>query len=591
MSSWIASLPRFKKKTSSSRERMMPTRHIRSDKSKRSNYDVDDTKKHVESRQSRSTKEKSKYPSDSDSSLSSNSASIEHKKETKHRSAKLEGKLQQKRLRDYLSSTEDDGGDHDKFLRELQENRDRETDSSDSDRNDFIVADDFDPEKASKHKAHHRRPSKQKGHKRNFDYSDSASDRDSRITRKPSKRVRHSDTSDSLEQFSDSNYSDHGRNFRRKRRTRSIRKDSRSKTSINYSSDSSSHQTKKIRSRSQSVKSDIHERGSSKGYGTKHERGKTVRRRHSIKFTDSSDEDVGRSKRRNRSNHGSDHDRFELESTRKKATRKKRARHNSDASQHIEQEPDHQASSEDEGLMSKGGESDLKNQSVIDELEIERKKGLLPVHVSGSARTEGYYRIPAEAKSIYLPQKQEALFCTPKVSSRMNRINHRRLMELHKKSASMDSDTFKFNQLKVRKKQLKFAKSPIHDWGLFAMEKIEANDMVIEYIGEIIRQKVADHREKIYERSGIGSSYLFRVDEDTVIDATKMGNIARFINHCCTPNCNAKVITVDGQKKIVIYTKRDIEEGEEITYDYKFPIEDDKIPCLCGSKHCRGTLN
>ncbi|KAF9409085.1 histone methyltransferase set1 [Podila epigama] len=145
--------------------------------------------------------------------------------------------------------------------------------------------------------------------------------------------------------------------------------------------------------------------------------------------------------------------------------------------------------------------------------------------------------------------------------------------------------------LKVRKKQLRFAKSPIHDWGLFAMEKVDANDMVIEYIGEVIRQKVADHREKRYERMGIGSSYLFRVDDDTVIDATKMGNIARFINHCCTPNCNAKIITVDGQKKIVIYAKRDIEEGEEITYDYKFPIEADKIPCLCGSRGCRGTLN
>jgi histone-lysine N-methyltransferase SETD1 len=64
---------------------------------------------------------------------------------------------------------------------------------------------------------------------------------------------------------------------------------------------------------------------------------------------------------------------------------------------------------------------------------------------------------------------------------------------------------------------------------------------------------------------------------------------------CCIPsfkpNCNAKIITVDGQKKIVIYAKRDIEEGEEITYDYKFPIEADKIPCLCGSRGCRGTLN
>ncbi|KAF9164732.1 histone methyltransferase set1 [Actinomortierella ambigua] len=210
-------------------------------------------------------------------------------------------------------------------------------------------------------------------------------------------------------------------------------------------------------------------------------------------------------------------------------------------------------------------------------------------HRTGSARTEGYYKISETDKSIYLPHRNTAQVNTAsaRISSRMNRVNNRRLMV----GMATDSDILKFNQLKVRKKQLRFAKSPIHDWGLFAMEKVDANDMVIEYIGEVIRQKVADHREKQYERMGIGSSYLFRVDDDTVIDATKMGNIARFINHCCTPNCNAKIITVDGQKKIVIYAKRDIEEGEEITYDYKFPIEAEKIPCLCGSKGCRGTLN
>ncbi|KAI8579590.1 hypothetical protein K450DRAFT_174815, partial [Umbelopsis ramanniana AG] len=176
--------------------------------------------------------------------------------------------------------------------------------------------------------------------------------------------------------------------------------------------------------------------------------------------------------------------------------------------------------------------------------------------------------------------------------SRMNRVNNRKLlvgMDLHKKTTATDSDILKFNQLKSRKKQLRFAKSPIHDWGLFAQERIDANDMVIEYVGEVIRQKVADHREKAYERCGIGSSYLFRVDDDTVIDATKKGSVARFINHCCSPNCSAKIITVDKQKKIVIYANRDIELGEEITYDYKFPIEADKIPCLCGSKYCKGT--
>lgn len=57
------------------------------------------------------------------------------------------------------------------------------------------------------------------------------------------------------------------------------------------------------------------------------------------------------------------------------------------------------------------------------------------------------------------------------------------------------------------------------------------------------------------------------------------------------PNCYAKVITVESQKKIVIYSRQPINVNEEITYDYKFPIEDVKIPCLCGAENCRGTLN
>ncbi|ORY49951.1 SET domain-containing protein [Rhizoclosmatium globosum] len=145
--------------------------------------------------------------------------------------------------------------------------------------------------------------------------------------------------------------------------------------------------------------------------------------------------------------------------------------------------------------------------------------------------------------------------------------------------------------MRSRKNRLRFARSKIHDWGLFALEPIAVDDIVIEYIGEQIRQKVADHREKIYEKSGIGSSYLFRIDDDNIIDATKAGNLARFINHCCDPNCNAKIITVDGQKKIVIYANKPVAEGEEVTYDYKFPIEEDKIPCLCGATACRGFLN
>lgn len=89
-----------------------------------------------------------------------------------------------------------------------------------------------------------------------------------------------------------------------------------------------------------------------------------------------------------------------------------------------------------------------------------------------------------------------------------------------------------------RKKQLKFAKSSIHDWGLFALEPIAADEMVIEYVGQMVRPVVADLREGQYEAKGIGSSYLFRIDTETIIDATKCGNLARFINHSCNVSFN-----------------------------------------------------
>ena len=188
-------------------------------------------------------------------------------------------------------------------------------------------------------------------------------------------------------------------------------------------------------------------------------------------------------------------------------------------------------------LVARNGREDRANQlreleATLASQDNSRLDSEPSAHRTGSARTEGFYKISDMAKAIYLPHRSAAKVntATARVSSRMNRVNNRRMLV----GMATDSDIMKFNQLKVRKKQLRFAKSPIHDWGLFAMEKVDANDMVIEYIGEVIRQKVADHREKRYERMGIGSSYLFRVDDDTVIDATKMGNIARFINHCCT---------------------------------------------------------
>ncbi|XP_035041004.2 histone-lysine N-methyltransferase SETD1B-A isoform X3 [Hippoglossus stenolepis] len=223
-------------------------------------------------------------------------------------------------------------------------------------------------------------------------------------------------------------------------------------------------------------------------------------------------------------------------------------------------------------------------------------------HMTGCARSEGYYKIDKKDKIKYLQSTKLQLEEPPVDTQGMSipaqvhastrsgserRSEQRRLLS----SFACDSDLLKFNQLKFRKKRIKFCRSHIHDWGLFAMEPIAADEMVIEYVGQNIRQVIADMREKRYEEEGIGSSYMFRVDHDTIIDATKCGNFARFINHSCNPNCYAKVITVEAQKKIVIYSRQPINVNEEITYDYKFPIEDEKIPCLCGAENCRGTLN
>ena len=118
-------------------------------------------------------------------------------------------------------------------------------------------------------------------------------------------------------------------------------------------------------------------------------------------------------------------------------------------------------------------------------------------------------------------------------------------------------------------------------------------------------------REAVYEQEGVGSCYLFRLDKDEIVDATRTGGMARFMNHCCEPNAYAGIVTIPNTvdptfcreansavstdphvgKHIVIFAGRDIQEGEEITYDYKFPIEDTKLRCYCGAPKCQGSMN
>ncbi|CAN6449969.1 unnamed protein product [Victoria cruziana] len=156
-----------------------------------------------------------------------------------------------------------------------------------------------------------------------------------------------------------------------------------------------------------------------------------------------------------------------------------------------------------------------------------------------------------------------------------------------------------YNRYKQAKgwKNLVVYKSGIHALGLYTSQFIPRGAMVVEYVGEIVGSHVADKREIEY-LAGRGvqyksACYFFRIDKEHIIDATRKGGIARFVNHSCLPNCVAKIITIRNEKKVVFFAERDINPGEEITYDYHFNHEDEgkKIPCFCNSKNCRRYLN
>jgi histone-lysine N-methyltransferase SETD1 len=191
----------------------------------------------------------------------------------------------------------------------------------------------------------------------------------------------------------------------------------------------------------------------------------------------------------------------------------------------------------------------------------------------------------ARPRAVNSKTKEEVTLFT----GRAARANQRHLVK------SMGSASTSLDRLagRDRERHLRFGKSTIEGWGVFAEEPISAGDLIVEYRGELIGHAVADKREREYEDANI-PDYMFRIDALTVCDATRLGNVARFINASCNPNCYTQIITANENKRIVIYAKRNIARGEELCYDYKFPIEMDptkRIRCGCGSIECRGYMN
>ncbi|HWI15255.1 MAG TPA: SET domain-containing protein-lysine N-methyltransferase [Burkholderiales bacterium] len=131
-------------------------------------------------------------------------------------------------------------------------------------------------------------------------------------------------------------------------------------------------------------------------------------------------------------------------------------------------------------------------------------------------------------------------------------------------------------------------RSSIHGKGVFATMHIPAGTRLIEYKGERISE---DDSEHLYTETT--HTFLFMLENNEVIDGSRNGNAARWINHSCEPNCEA--IEEDG--RVFIDALAGIEPGEEITIDYNLYLEarytaalKRQYACGCGTVQCRGTL-
>ena len=142
-------------------------------------------------------------------------------------------------------------------------------------------------------------------------------------------------------------------------------------------------------------------------------------------------------------------------------------------------------------------------------------------------------------------------------------------------------------------------RSAIHGNGVFAVEPIAKGERVVEYRGR--RRTHADVDAGDSGDADSGHTFLFTLNDEYVIDANFDGNVARWINHSCAPNCEAVLEEHDGddrtRDRVFIEAIRAIKPGEELAYDYGITLAEAHTPrlkkiweCRCGSKNCTGTM-
>ena len=130
--------------------------------------------------------------------------------------------------------------------------------------------------------------------------------------------------------------------------------------------------------------------------------------------------------------------------------------------------------------------------------------------------------------------------------------------------------------------QIERRRSGVHGWGVFALERITKNTRIIYYSGQLVPAKESHDREVAYLEKGC--IWCFELSNRWAVDAKFGGNVSRFINHACKPNCYSQII----DSIIWIRAGRTIEAGEELSYNY-YTGGTAEIPCQC-RPGCKGMI-
>lgn len=128
-------------------------------------------------------------------------------------------------------------------------------------------------------------------------------------------------------------------------------------------------------------------------------------------------------------------------------------------------------------------------------------------------------------------------------------------------------------------------------YGLRTNQPLKNGDFIFEYIGEVIPEGTFRKRMRQYDVEGIKHFYFMSLSKGEFVDATKKGNLGRFCNHSCNPNCYVDKWVVGDKLRMGIFAERNIKPGEELVFNYNVDrYGANPQPCYCGEDNCTGFI-